>query len=208
MVTQTFLNLKEDKQERVIRAGLAEFSRVPMERASVTNIVKNAGISRGSFYQYFDGKEEMYKYIVSVIYAKHRRDLYESLKLHQRNLYQGLIDFYNAYIDEITNSEYFYFYENTFLHTNQYLIGREGLLRLSNLSEKRRIEQEDFLSQIDTDNLKIDSEKDLLEFIYFTVNLIHQMVVDGFLIGLPAEEIKEKSIRAIDWLYYGIKDEN
>lgn len=208
MVSETFLNLKEEKKQRIIHAALTEFSRVPMNEASVTNIVKEAGISRGSFYQYFGGKEALYKYLIKDVYAKHRRDLYELIKINEGDLYQSLLDFYKAYIDEIMASEYFAFYENTFLHVNHYLIGQEGLLSLTNRSRRRKSEREDFIALINMDNLRTESEEDLLEFIYFTINLIHQMVVEGFINGLSGTEIKERAIRAVNWLYFGIQDEN
>lgn len=208
MVSKTFLNLKEEKKDRIIQAALAEFSRVPMNEASVTNIVKEAAISRGSFYQYFGGKESLYQYIIQDLYSKHRKDLYEKIKENEGDLYQSLLDFYGDYIDEIMGSEYFPFYENTFLYVNHYLIGQEGLLSLSNRSHKRRVEQEDFVSLVNMDDLRTDSKDDLLEFIYFTVNLIHQMVVEGFVNDLSGEEIEKRSMRAVNWLYYGIQDEN
>lgn len=208
MVSETFLNLKEEKKERIIHAALAEFSRVAMNEASVTNIVKKAGISRGSFYQYFGGKEELYKYLIKSVYAKHRQDLYRLIQVNEGDLYQSLLDFYQAYIDEIMGSEYFAFYENTFLHVNHYLIGQEGLLSLTNRSQRRKNEREDFVALINTEHLRTESEADLLEFIYFTVNLIHQMVVEGFINGLSGAEIKERSVRAVNWLYYGIQEKN
>lgn len=208
MVSTTFLNLKEEKKERIVKAALTEFSRVPMNEAAVTNIVKKANISRGSFYQYFGGKEALYKYLVQDLYAKHRQDLYETIQLNSGDLYQSLLDFYRSYIDEIMNSEYFSFYENTFLHVNHYLIGQEGILSLANRSTTRQKEQEKFVSLINMDNLRTESKEDLLEFIYFTVNLIHQMVVEGFVNDLSGEEIQKKSLRAVNWLYYGIRDKN
>lgn len=208
MESTTFLNLKEEKKERIIKAALAEFTRVPMNQASVTNIVKEAKISRGSFYQYFGNKEALYQYLIRDLYAKHRKDLYETIKLNSGDLHQSLLQFYKEYIDEIMASEYFSFYENTFIHVNHYLIGQEGLFSLSNRSKKRKSEQKDFVSLINMENLRTDSKDDLLEFIYFTVNLIHQMVIEGFINDLSGEEIKKRSLRAVDWLYYGIRDEN
>lgn len=208
MESTTFLNLKEEKKERIIKAALAEFSRVPMNEASVTNIVKEAKISRGSFYQYFGGKEALYQYLIENLYEKHRKDLYETIKLNSGDLHESLLHFYKEYIDEIMTSEYFSFYENTFIHVNHYLIGQEGLFSLSNRSKKRETEQKDFVSLINMDNLRTDSKDDLLEFIYFTVNLINQMVIEGFINDLTGEEIKKRSLRAVDWLYYGIRDEN
>ena len=55
------------------------------------------------------------------------------------------------------------------------------------------------------DDLKADSSQDVLEYIYFLVNTIHHMIIDGFVNDLPMDEIKSRSYRAVDWLYYGIR---
>lgn len=206
MVSTTFLNLNEEKQERIIQAALEEFSERSFSDASITSIVRKAEISRGSFYQYFGSKENLYQYLVNKLYVKHRQDLYDRIKENSGNLYDSLIDFYNQYIDEVMNSKYFSFYKNTFIHVNHYLIGDGGLFSLSAQSPNRRKDQASFIAVIDMDDLRTDSKKDLLEFIYFTVNLIHHMIIDGFVNDLSATEIKERSSRAVNWLYFGIQD--
>lgn len=208
MVSETFLNLNEEKQDRIIKAALEEFSKNSFNDASITSIVRKAEISRGSFYQYFGNKENLYQYLVNKLYVKHRQDLYNTIKKNSGNLYDSLIDFYNQYIDEVMTSEYFAFYKNTFIHVNHYLIGEGGLFSLSSPSSNRRRDQKNFILVIDMDDLRTDSKKDLLEFIYFTVNLIHHMIIDGFVNDLSAEDIKERSFRAVNWLYYGIEDKN
>ncbi|MDN6397966.1 MAG: TetR/AcrR family transcriptional regulator, partial [Alkalibacterium sp.] len=50
MPTQTFFNLSEEKRERLIAGAMKEFSAKPLNEASISNIVKNSEISRGSFY--------------------------------------------------------------------------------------------------------------------------------------------------------------
>jgi AcrR family transcriptional regulator len=57
MPKPTFFNLSTDKKENLIQAARREFSRAPLHEALISNIVKSAEISRGSFYQYFDDKE-------------------------------------------------------------------------------------------------------------------------------------------------------
>lgn len=59
MPKETFLNLPEEKKKKIIKAAQNEFERVPLEQASIKNIVENAGIARGSFYQYFESKEDL-----------------------------------------------------------------------------------------------------------------------------------------------------
>lgn len=59
MIKQTFYNLPEEKRKRVVSAVIAEFSESEDEKISINRIIKRAGISRGSFYQYFDDKVDL-----------------------------------------------------------------------------------------------------------------------------------------------------
>mgnify|MGYP000403050715 CR=1 FL=1 len=56
MPTQRFLKLKEEKKQAILEAAVHEFSRVPYSSASINQIIKEADISRGSFYTYFEDK--------------------------------------------------------------------------------------------------------------------------------------------------------
>ena len=53
MPTDTFYRLPQQKRDRLLAAIHGELSRVPVTELSVNRIVHEAGISRGSFYQYF-----------------------------------------------------------------------------------------------------------------------------------------------------------
>lgn len=206
MGSTTFHNLRPEKKERIIHAALAEFSARPFNEASITNIVKNANISRGSFYQYFDNKEKIYNYLVKYVYTKHRQDLFDLLVEHSGQLYDALIEFYDTYIDELVQSEYFTFYKNTFLYVSHHLIGEKGIFSLSNQTSNRAEEQQQFLKVIDMSHLKTGTDAEVLDYIYFTVNVIHHMVIDGFVNDLSLEEIKNRSFQAVNWLYYGIQN--
>lgn len=66
MPTQTFFNLDEDKKERIIAASIDEFANYSISNASIQRIVKEAGIPRGSFYQYFTDIKDLYRYIFTI----------------------------------------------------------------------------------------------------------------------------------------------
>lgn len=66
MPKQTFYNLPEDKRQRVIEAAIDEFAKHTYHKASITRIVNTAGIAKGSFYQYFEDKKDLFKYIVEL----------------------------------------------------------------------------------------------------------------------------------------------
>lgn len=70
MPTDTFYNLDRAKQQRIIEAGIDEFSKNSFNDSSISNIIEKAEIPRGSFYQYFIDLKDFYKYIISVIAEK------------------------------------------------------------------------------------------------------------------------------------------
>ena len=53
-----------EKKEKIIKAAQKEFERVPIEEASIKNIVEDAEIARGSFYQYFESKEDLLRFYI------------------------------------------------------------------------------------------------------------------------------------------------
>lgn len=64
MPTATFENLPADKRARFVEAALDEFASAPLDRASITAIVKRLGIAKGSVYQYFADKFELYTWLL------------------------------------------------------------------------------------------------------------------------------------------------
>lgn len=74
MVSDTFKRLAQEKQARVQKALLAEFSAHPFADAQVARIVADAGIARGAFYKYFDDLTDAYGYLFrQVMVAVHRQ---------------------------------------------------------------------------------------------------------------------------------------
>ncbi|NBG87650.1 TetR/AcrR family transcriptional regulator [Isachenkonia alkalipeptolytica] len=67
MPNATFFNIDEEKQEKIISAAMKEFSAETYSNASIARIIKKAGIPRGSFYQYFEGIEDLYRYVLQII---------------------------------------------------------------------------------------------------------------------------------------------
>ena len=67
MPSSTFLRLPEEKRGRIFEAAVDEFAEYRFREASVNRVIKAAGISRGSFYQYFQNKEDLYTYVLQEI---------------------------------------------------------------------------------------------------------------------------------------------
>ena len=59
MPTDIFMRLPGEKRQRIRKAIRREFARVPMEEVSINRMIQEAGISRGSIYQYYADKGDM-----------------------------------------------------------------------------------------------------------------------------------------------------
>jgi AcrR family transcriptional regulator len=66
MPKDTFFNLPEEKRTLISKVAVEEFAEYSFEQASINRIVANAGIAKGSFYQYFEDKKDLFLYLVQV----------------------------------------------------------------------------------------------------------------------------------------------
>ncbi|MFP4484087.1 MAG: TetR/AcrR family transcriptional regulator [Spirochaetaceae bacterium] len=64
MPTETFANLRPEKREHFLDTALAEFARHDYHSASVSRIVAELGIAKGSVYQYFTDKRDLYFHLI------------------------------------------------------------------------------------------------------------------------------------------------
>ena len=70
MPKDTFCNLPEAKRTLINEAAIDEFAAYPFDQASINRIVANAGIAKGSFYQYFEDKKDLFLYLMGLIAAE------------------------------------------------------------------------------------------------------------------------------------------
>jgi len=85
MPKDTFFKLPTEKRELIERVAIEEFAEKSLQCASVNAIVHNAGIAKGSFYQYFENLEDLYKHIMGLIHEK-KLELIQNLPLQTNGL--------------------------------------------------------------------------------------------------------------------------
>ncbi|RSK28547.1 TetR/AcrR family transcriptional regulator [Bacillus sp. HMF5848] len=64
MPKDTFFNLATEKREHILQVAIEEFAQYTYHKASISRIVEKAGIAKGSFYQYFQDKKDLFVYIM------------------------------------------------------------------------------------------------------------------------------------------------
>jgi AcrR family transcriptional regulator len=105
MPTKTFLSLPKEKRIRILKAAKKEFSRVPLERSIIANIVKDADIPRGSFYQYFENVEDLFIYLLHYMYGIDKRKFAQYLEQTDNDVYEALKIKFSHTIDKLTIAE-------------------------------------------------------------------------------------------------------
>lgn len=63
MVRARFAKLPANQQQAIVHAALDEFAAHGFHDASLNRVIEAAGISKGSLYYYFDGKEDLFAYV-------------------------------------------------------------------------------------------------------------------------------------------------
>ena len=107
MPSDTFLRLNADKREKLIDASFKEFSLYNFNDASINRIIKEAGISRGIFYMYFEDKKDLYFYLLEqyleVLIDNMKKDLIKNkgdlFKMFQDNIKESYNSFKNNNIN-------------------------------------------------------------------------------------------------------------
>ncbi len=200
MPTSTFLNLPEDKKNKILRAANKEFERVPIEQVSIKNIVENAEIARGSFYQYFEDKEDLFQYIMSAKMGNMQNKLIEMIEHENGNIINIFINMYEYLIKIVKikkNNKFFkQIFENVKTSDNLMFIKKEEINKnleqtLYNLYDRNK----------DIINVKNEEEFKLVIEMLFAITR-RRIVVS--LKHEDLEKAKESYLKEIEFLKKGI----
>lgn len=197
MPKETFFNLNLEKRERIEEAIKHEFSRVPFSKVSISNIIEEARIPRGSFYQYFEDKEDAVKYIIQkYIYLENeiiRRFLIETngnifettIKIYEymseRILIDNDIELYKNILEELKNNNI-----NIFDKSMEF----EGKQKLDNL--------------IDVQILNIVEEEDINYMLKIVSSITRVLTIDVASNRISKQEGRKQLIKQLNILKRGM----
>jgi len=181
----TFFNLPEHKKDHLLHAAKEEFSRVPLNEASIANIVKTAEIPRGSFYQYFEDKEDVFYYLLMKHAEEKRKEFAVIMNQNKGDLFATIIDAFEIIIKDEVNYK---FLKNTFLHLTH---KTESIFAKSfhDYGLDKPFDQMSVL--IDQSNLNVEDEKELFHLFRMVTTITFQNIVDKFALDLPIEQALE-----------------
>lgn len=85
-----FLNLNPEKQQRIINAACKEFAQKGYDNASTNEMVKEAGISKGLLFHYFNSKKELYLYLYDHLQEMFMEKIYAKIDWNERDIFAKL----------------------------------------------------------------------------------------------------------------------
>jgi AcrR family transcriptional regulator len=202
---QTFIKLPIDKRETLIRAAIKEFSRAPLFEASISNIVKEAGIPRGSFYQYFEDKEDLYYFLLDEYSKRLRKRFISILKNQNGDIMETFIESYQMMLVNLQSKESRQFFRNTFLNMNY---RAENTLTPEVNEEELKTRLAEVVGLVDHNKLNITDEIELIHVLKILKAITFQNMIQVFAKDLSNDESLQNYIREVNLLKKGLsKDE-
>lgn len=193
MPSQTFLNLDQEKQRKLLMAAREEFSCNSYNDVSINKIIMKAGIPRGSFYMYFKDKDELFEYLLLINREKLMEVIRQCFEHNNGDLYNSFICLYDEMVEYIVNNDYSRLFKNAFIYfgTHKKNFAKPGYpiyLQVKDL--------------INTENLKNEE----LEFIF--IMLFHHLFMTiTYCINNDCLDDKMFFKRKLNILCYGIYKE-
>ena len=199
MPKETFLKLSKEKQQKVINSAKKEFARVPIENVSIKNIVEEADIARGSFYQYFESKEDLLIYILKENSEKLNIKLKNEVSKTNGDIFKLYIFLYDSMLEEFTGNSDQDLFKQIFINLKS---SDENIFDIvKNIKPKNII---DYYEQIDKTNLKIESYEDLIIVCDMLSAITRRALIKNFK-NKSKEDCRAMFLKEIEYLKHGIE---
>lgn len=198
MPKETFFNLKLDKREKIETALVNEFSRTTFEKASISNIIEEAQIPRGSFYQYFEDKEDAVKYIMQKYAEMEKEKLYNLLLEAKGNIFEATLKMYDYVIEVSENEKYLKICKNIIQE-----LRKNNVNVFEQLPSKK--EQNELNKIIDTSNLNIDKKDDLDYIMKILTTISRTVILEAISNQITKEQGRIELERKLEILKKGMK---
>ncbi|WP_415814080.1 TetR/AcrR family transcriptional regulator [Mesobacillus thioparans] len=197
--------MPEQKRQTLLEAAETEFTRVPFFEASIANIVKSAGISRGSFYQYFQDKDDLYFFLLEDKLKMAKIYFSALLEKHQGDLIEALIELQNYFLLALSDEEEKQLLKNALLYTTHRVESSFTSIWDTYL-EKEEFKKVGEL--INRSYLDVTAEKELLHIFKIVSALAFNNLIEKTVKGLSDEEAIQSFKLSMNLLKHGIYKRN
>ncbi|WP_202709488.1 TetR/AcrR family transcriptional regulator [Sporosalibacterium faouarense] len=105
--------LKEEVKKAIVKSAIKEFKEKSYTKASMRSIAKNAGVTVGNIYRYFDNKDDLFNFIVDPVWNDLERVMFEHYTMSAdlfpiTEIITSVMDIYKR-----SNNELFILFQNS-----------------------------------------------------------------------------------------------
>lgn len=163
-----FFELEIEKKNRILEAGLRAFAEENYNVASTNNIVKAAGISKGSLFKYFKNKEDLYFCILDSVIADLMEEIKDDIESLKGDVFEVIIRYAEIEFNwHINNPNKYRLIKRAFINDNSVMYEKT----ISRYKVAGDSMYYSLLNDVDTERFKWSKDK--------TISII-KWIVEGF----------------------------
>lgn len=200
MPKSTFLNLPNEKKQRLIEILLENFSARHISQVKVADIVEDMAMSRGAFYKYFEDLEDAYTYTIQYYSIQIHRDILKYISQNKQDFFQG-IENYLAWCSELEQKSS-YWQAIRFLTRSDDFTNHQ---RTKPSAESGRLKE--WFKLLKANGFHITSEEEAISFLYFVMDLVINSLTDYIANDWTTDELLQDYHYKVKWLQRGLNTE-
>ncbi len=188
-----FFDLKKEKQDRMINAAIKVFAKAGYKHASTDDIVKEAGISKGLLFHYFESKLGVYTFIYEYSVRYTILELESVVDKEENNPFKLISQIEAARMHTMMGYPFMQEFLNGAYHEDV----NEALMAIEEKRNTLIDRYDSIMSQINYDVFKsgVDGKKVLKMMEYTSNELMRRHFLDG---SLQPEMLYEELVSYID----------
>ena len=189
MPKETFYNLDEGKKSLIIEAAIDEFTKNELHKARVSNIIKEAKIPRGSFYQYFEDIDDLYYFVIDLTFDEIFTEGYKCSEM-TNNLFEYIRLTFDVDYNAFANKKRHEFMKNVFksIGSNMEFIEHHHSRRKEYISK--------IIKKMDLSKIRIgDDIEELIRLYEFLQHMKRNVIQSTLMRNLS----KQEAVRELDW---------
>ena len=197
MPSSRFFKLPDEKRSKILRAVHSELAEFPVDELSINRIIHSAGISRGSFYQYFKDKDDLLEYVFSDFRQVMPREIKASIERNQGDMFEVGMDILKKIVAMGSREENRRIFVNVFSYVK---VAQSSLERV--IADEEAL-VDGFVRYIDRNRLKFTSDEEVRELMKLGLALFKDSVCRCFADIDNAPAIMETFRKRIEIIKYG-----
>ncbi len=199
MPKETFFNLSNEKKEKILTSAKKEFAKAGIKDSSIQKIIEEAKIPRGSFYQYFESKEDLLEYLLKEHAEEMNKNLEKTIKRTNGDIFAICIAIYNYMVSQCVEKNETNFFRKVI---EELKTGQDDIFS-SNIEKHKPNTLEDYYEQINKDNLSINSIEDFKVLTKMLNAVTKKAIVESFKYESKTKA-KGDFLKQIEFIKFGV----